>query len=308
MRQGRGGWVGPLALLGAALIWGFVPVSTRHVVQTLTPGNILLARFIVGAIAAVLAFGLLGAPAPRRSLLPRAVAFGLLGQLGFNLPLAYGIQHVEAGTVALISSTSPIFMAALAAPLLGERLEARVIGGLALAIVGTVVVVLARGGEVALSRDEALGSALILTSAVLWAVYSVLVKPWLGPIPPASIPMVGSIAGLPLILPLGAAGFGAALGALEWTGWLAIAQFTVTATVMAPVLWAVGLQRGEASRAGLYLYLTPLFGVAAAAALLDEAVGLGTLAGGALILGGVLLATLPVFNRERATAARVAGD
>jgi drug/metabolite transporter (DMT)-like permease len=294
-------WVGPAALLTAALIWGFVPTSTRHVVQTLSPGNILLARFLVGAIAAVILIWAFRAPMPPRELIPRAILLGLLGQLGFNVPLAYGIQHVEAGTTALISGLSSVFIAALAVPLLGERLQARVVIGLLLALTGSVLVTVMSGGELSLSRDQAVGSLLILLSATLWAVYSVIVKPWLGKIPPSSIPMLGSIAGLPLMIPIGLAGFASGLGDLTWTGWLGVAQFTITASVIAPILWAVGLQRGEASRAGLYLYLTPLFGVIVSAILLDEPITLGTIAGGGLIVAGVVLATLPPFGRRRLT-------
>ncbi|HEX5165764.1 MAG TPA: DMT family transporter [Thermomicrobiales bacterium] len=299
-------WVGAACLLGAALIWGFVPTSTRYVVQTLSPGNILLARFLVGAVAAVILFSLFKAPLPPRKLIPHAVALGLLGQLGFNVPLAYGIQHVEAGTAALISGLSSVFIAVLAVPVLGERLQGRVVVGLLLALSGSVVVSIMSGGDVSLSRDQAFGSLLVLLSATLWAVYSVFVKPWLGRIPPTSIPMLGSIAGLPLMLPLGASGMREGLGDLTWTGWLGVAQFTVAASVVAPILWAVGLQRGEASRAGLYLYLTPLFGVIISAILLKEPVTLGTIAGGGLIVAGVVLATLPALGRQR-LGARAAG-
>lgn len=299
-------WVGPACLLGAALIWGFVPTSTRHVVQTLSPGNILLTRFLVGALAAVVLFSLFRAPLPPRKLIPQAIFLGLLGQLGFNVPLAYGIQHVEAGTVALISGMSSVFMAALAVPLLGERPQARVVVGLVLALAGSVLVTVMSGGELSLSRDQAVGSLLILLSATLWAVYSVIVKPWLGQIPPTSIPMLGSIAGLPLMIPIGASGLLGGLSDLAWTGWLGVAQFTITASVIAPILWAVGLQRGEASRAGLYLYLTPLFGVIVSAILLDEPVTIGTIVGGGLIVAGVALATLPPPGRRGRLEARAA--
>ncbi len=282
-----------LALLGATLIWGFVPVSTRHVVGTLEPGHILLARFVVGAAVGAVALGLLHAPAPPRRLVVRAVGLGLLGQLGFNVPLAYGIQYVASGTAALVSSMSPVFMALLAVPLLHERLRPRVVLGLTLALTGSAIVVAVGGGEVSLGSDQILGSLLMLCSAILWAVYSVIVKPWLGPIPPTSIPMVGSIAGLPLMLVLGAGGFIPALGNLEPPGWLAVALFTLGASVIAPILWAVGLQGGAAARAGMFLYLVPLVGVASGAILLGEPVGSGTVAGGALVLLGVAVATLP---------------
>ncbi|HUG13887.1 MAG TPA: DMT family transporter [Thermomicrobiales bacterium] len=304
-KPGAALWIGPLALLGAVTIWGFVPTSTRHAVQFLTPGHILLARFLMGALAAVILLGLFRTPMPPRHLLPHAIGLGVLGQLGFNVPLAYGIQYVEAGTVSLISGVSPVFMAILASLLLNEKIRARVVIGLGLALAGSALVAVASGGEATLSREQVVGSLLILLSAILWGLYSVVVKPWLGPIPPSSIPMLGSIASLPLVVPLGASGFASSLGRLDAVGWLAVAQFTLLASVTAPILWAVGLQRGQASQAGLFLYLVPLFGVASGALLLGERVGAGTLAGGALILGGVLLATLSV-SMLRGRSSRVA--
>jgi drug/metabolite transporter (DMT)-like permease len=296
-----------MALLGAVTIWGFVPTSSRYIVATLDPSHILLVRFLVGAAVAAVALGAFGAPRPRRELLGRAVFFGLLGQLGFNVPLAYGIKHVEAGTAALINATSPVFIAPLAAVMLRERVPLRVIAGLLVALGGSVVVAFVSGGQVAFTRDQALGSGLILLSAILWAFYSVLVKPWLGPIPPTSIPMIGSIVGLFIVLPLGASGFVSSMGELNAIGWLAVAQFTLLASVTAPILWAVGLQRGGATRSGVYLYIMPVVGVVASASLLDEAVGRWTLLGGLLVLAGVVLATVPPHLIRRRRIAPEAG-
>jgi drug/metabolite transporter (DMT)-like permease len=143
-----------------------------------------------------------------------------------------------------------------------------------------------------LSRGQVLGSALVLLSAFNWGIYSVAVKPWLGRIPAMSIPMLGTLAGAPLVLPLGAGGFGGALGQLDWRGWLAVFVFAIGASVIASILFAIGLQHGMASRSGMFLYLTPLFGVIASTTLLGEPLTTGTVAGGGLILAGVLIATL----------------
>lgn len=285
-------WIGPAALLGASAIWGFVPVSTRHVLETLGPRHIVLARFAFSAVV-VLAIILALRPAmPPRRHVPRAVFFGVFGTLGFLVPLTLGLQHIEAGAGALINATSPIFTAVLAAIVLRETLRPRVVAGLSLALFGSVVTAAGSGGGFGLSGGALWGSLLVLLAGVLWAIYSVMVKPWLGPIPPASIPMLGSLAGLPLVLPFGASGFADRLGDLDAVGWLALLQFAIGASVLAPILFAIGLQRSTATRAAIYSYLAPLFGVVAGAVLLGEAVGPATVTGGALILAGVLLATI----------------
>ena len=110
------------------------------------------------------------------------------------------------------------WIAALAAVVLHEEVRPRVVVGLALALAGSAVTAAGSGGGFGLSGDALWGSLLVLLAGLLWAIYSVMVKPWLGTIPPASIPMIGSLAGLPLVLPFGISGFAAGLGALALYG------------------------------------------------------------------------------------------
>lgn len=291
--QGTRGWVGPAALLGAAAIWGFVPVSTRHILESFSPGNVILARFTFSSLTILLILLLLHPAMPSRRNLPRAVFFGLFGTLGFLVPLTLGLQYVEAGTAALLNATSPVFTATLAALVLHEVLRPRVVVGLSLALLGSVVTAAGSGGGFALGGKQLLGSLLVLLAGLCWAIYSVTVKPWLGTIPPASIPMLGSLAGFPLVLPFGISGFVVGLQGFDTVDWLAMFQFAIGASVVAPILFAIGLQRGSATRSAIYSYLTPVFGVAAGALLLGETIGPATLLGGALILTGVVIATLP---------------
>ena len=297
----RSEWIGPLALLGAAAIWGFVPVSSRYVVQVMTPGQLLVARFVFASVAVLAFIAIARPPLPSRRLAPRAAALGLLGTLGFNVPLAYGIQRVEAGPAALLGGTSPIFIAVLAGLVLGEAIHPRMILGLALALSGSVAVATVGDGGFRLAHGQLLGSGLVLLSAANWGIYSVLVKPWLGRIPAMSIPMLGTLAGVPLVLPLGASGFFTALSRLDWYGWLAVFVFAIGASVIASILFAVGLQHGMASRSGMFLYLTPVFGVLASTTLLHEPLTASALLGGALILAGVLIATLAPHRMAQPT-------
>lgn len=56
--------------------------------------------------------------------------------------------------------------------------------------------------------------------------------------------------------------------------------------------YADGVMRLGATRAGLYINLVPVFAVLQGALLLGERVGAASLAGGLLVIAGVLLATL----------------
>ena len=75
---------------------------------------------------------------------------GLLNQAGYQGLAWQGMGTVSAGLTTIIASLNPILIAALAAPLLGERLHWRKLLGLLLGFAGAVFVVrhrVATGGE-----------------------------------------------------------------------------------------------------------------------------------------------------------------
>ena len=298
-------WAGPLALCGAVAFWGFVPTATRYLVDSFSPGQILMARFSFGALVVLALFLIWRPPLPSRKNLPKAIALGIYGALSFNVPVAYGINIIEGGTAALLIGTQPIFIAVLAGVFLKEHIPRRMIAGLALALTGSAIIALAAGGGFSLEGRYLLGCGLVLSAAFLWSSYAVVAKPHLGPdLPAASVAMIGTLLGLPFVLPLGAEGFAGKLADLPPVGWLAVVLLAAGASVAAPVLWNVSLSLGQASRSGLYLNLVPVFGVASSVLLLGEPLRLATVGGGLLILLGMLLATLPgrVVRRQPAVA------
>jgi drug/metabolite transporter (DMT)-like permease len=308
--EGARSWAGPLALCGAVLFWGFVPTATRYLAETFTPGNILLARFSFGGVVVVLLFLIWRPPMPSRANMPKAVALGLYAALSFNVPVAYGINIIEGGTAALLIGTQPIFIAVLAGIFLKEHIPRRMIAGLLLALAGSAVIALTAGGGFSLEGRYLLGCGLVLMAAFLWSSYSVVAKPHLGPdLPAPSVAMIGTLFGLPVVLFLGVDGYLDRLSGLPPVGWFAVLLLAAGASVAAPVLWNVGLSLGQASRAGLYLNLVPIFGVVSSIALLGESPGVEVAVGGAMILFGILLATIPpawLSRRARAsTGARM---
>jgi drug/metabolite transporter (DMT)-like permease len=72
-------------------------------------------------------------------------------------------------------------------------------------------------------------------------------------------------------------------------GWLAILAVALVGTVLAIGFFLAGLERLGAVRTSVYSTLEPAFTLALAALLLGEEVSALRLAGGALILGAVLL-------------------
>jgi drug/metabolite transporter (DMT)-like permease len=291
-----------IALLGAVSFWGLTPTATRFLVDAgFSPEHILLWRFVGGGLLSIVLIAAFRPRMPLRRDMPLAIGLGLFGVLGFNVPLAFGINIVEGGIAALLLGLQPGLTAVLAALFLSEPFTPRLVAGIAVALTGTALVAAGGASDLSLTGRYLFGCGLVLAAAVAYAVYTVAAKPYLGDrLPAPALAMIGTTAALPFVAPFGVEGFDGAIGGLNLEGWLAAILLAAGASVFAPILFNTGLSLGRASHAGLYLYLVPVIGAASSVLLLGEALSAETLLGGALVLLGVMIASLP-----RAVLARI---
>ena len=288
-------WAAPLALLGAVSFWGLTPTATRYLVEAeFGPEHILLWRFVGGGILSIVLIGAFRPRMPARRDFPLALALGVFGVLAFNVPLAFGINIIEGGIAALLLGLQPGLTALLASIVLREAIGSRVAAGLAVALSGSTLVALGGATGITLTGRYLLGCFLVLTAALAYAAYTVAAKPYLGDrLPAPALAMIGTTAALPLVAPFGVDGFSDALSSLEFEGWLAAVLLAAGASVFAPILFNVGLSLGRATHAGIYLYLVPAVGAVSSVVLLGEELSGTAILGGALIVTGVVVATLP---------------
>jgi len=281
----------------AVAVWGASFVATKIALRELTPVALVWARFALG----IPVLGLI--VLARRQLRPvqgRDLAyFLLLGFIGITLHQwlqSNALVTSQATTTGWIVASTPLFIAALGRIFLGERLGRAGIAGILIAAVG-VLLVAARGdpGAIVVGRLGAPGDALILISAVNWAVFSVLSRRGLKRHPAALMMFYVMLLGwiLTTVLFIAESGF-RGIHALSGSAWAALLFLGVVCSGIAYAFWFDALERLPASRVGAFLYLEPLFTVTVAAWLIGEPVRLGTMLGGPIILLGVWL-----VNRKR---------
>jgi drug/metabolite transporter (DMT)-like permease len=86
-----------------------------------------------------------------------------------------------------------------------------------------------------------------------------------------------------------ASGAAPELGGLSGTGLGALLFLGIACSGLGYLFWYGALERIEATRVAAVLYLEPLVTLATASVLLGEPVGFFTVAGGALVVGGVAI-------------------
>lgn len=283
--------------VGFALIWASAFSATRVVVVAIPPLTALVIRFAIsGAMGVALALAA-GQRARFTASEWRAIlVFGICQNvlyLGLNW---VGMQWVEASAAAIIASTMPLLVALFGRIFGGERLRPMAVAGLAAGFAGVALIMGARLGQ---GLDGG-GVLLLVVAVVALTVATLSVRN-----ASAGGNMIMAV-GLQMLV--GAAGLLLPALLLEWGRPIDLTPAAVagmTFSILAPGLYATWLwfrlvTRIGAVRAATFHFLSPLFGVAIAAALLGERFGPTDIIGAAVVAGGILmvqLAKVPAASR-----------
>lgn len=266
----------------SALGFGSMAVFARHAYAAGvdTPTLLLLRFSIAGAIMwAVFAFRRCALPA-RRPLLVLA-GMGALGYAGQAFSFFTALTLGSAGLAALLLYTYPALVALLSRVVLRHPLSPLQLFAIAMALAGSALTI-GRAPD-----GTALGVFFGLLAAFIYAGYILT-----GSRLPADVTPTASTA---VVITAAAAVYGAVAlfrgvrlpeGA---SGWLAIVAIAVVSTAAAIAFFLEGLERLGPVRASVYSTLEPVFTLVLASVFLGERLSAVRLAGGALILGAVIV-------------------
>ena len=276
--------VGAVLVLGAAAgfgtigIFGKLAVAIDLDLATLLPVRFTIATLVVVALAAGRGWAF---PESERDWLA-TLALGVT-YTAMTLCFFVSLRFLTAGIATIVLYTYPTFVVALSALFLGERVTARKLIALGLATGGIALVV-----GVGVADIDPLGVGLALGAAVCYAVYTTGSR-MLSPSISSRPLMVGVLVGTTgSMLVYGVLDGGLALpaGRDEWSIVLGLA---LVSTVLPHLLFYEGVSRLQASRVGVVSTAEPVVTVVLGVILLGEVVTLTVLAGGLLVLCGVLV-------------------
>jgi drug/metabolite transporter (DMT)-like permease len=209
-----------------------------------------------------------------------------LGILYTAMTLFYfiSLRYLTAGLAAVILYTYPAIVVALSTAFLDEIITIRKVFALALALTGVGLVV---GTDTA--GADPFGVALALGSAVCYAVYTTGSRGISATLAPRAL-MLGVLVGTTGSMTI----YGVLDGGLALpTGndeWGIVLGMVVVSTVLPLLLFYEGISRLKASRVGIVSTVEPVVTVTLGAILLNEQITVFVVAGGAIILGAVVLA------------------
>jgi drug/metabolite transporter (DMT)-like permease len=285
-----------LPLLLATLFWALGHPLGRIILQTVHPFQLGSLTLTVGFLCVFVYL----AAVRRLPLLARmsggdiagSLALGVLGFAAYQVLTFSALARIPASMNAVLVSCNVVLIAILSAIFLKERIRWQRAAGILIAFAGVVLVTFNHGFALGGSIDL-LGCAFSLLAALCFALYTILGKRLVKRNDPLLVTSLALLAG-GLLLGVVTAGF-VGLSSLAQAGrqaWWLMILLGVSMIGFAYPAWFETLKRLPASRASVFVYLTPVFAVILSFLILDERFSWMFYAGGALVLAGVALSSL----------------
>ena len=220
------------------------------------------------------------------------VALGIFGVTGFNTLAYLRLQTTTATNGVLMQSVNPIYIIALSSLLLGEFATKRRWLGIALSLLGVLIILIQGQLSHLLKLDFHSGDLIIFLAVLDWGLYTVLLRK-----------LPNELKGLPIL------GYSIAIGVLgilplylyeifmtsrsmplNWISVSSVLYVAIFPSVLSYLFWNHGTQRIGANRAGQFAHVVPISGILIAVLLLDEQLHLYHLLGIILVAAGIVLA------------------
>jgi drug/metabolite transporter (DMT)-like permease len=269
----------------ALITWSSAYAGIAYALASFTPGEVALARLAIGSLCFALLIWARRVPLPRRSDWLQLAVLGLLGLTVYHLCLNYAETRIASGTAAILISLVPATTTTLSALWIGERIDARRMLGLGVALLGVVLVVLASGKQVTFQPM----AGLVLVSVIVCSIFFVGQKPLFVRNDMIGVTAFGFFAGTLGAVPFGL-GLPHALMLAPWSHIAALLWLGIAPTFVGYLAWNAALRRAPASQVSSFIYFSPPIAVFIGWIWLGEEPGWLTLIGGVITVGGVALA------------------
>jgi drug/metabolite transporter (DMT)-like permease len=283
-----------LAFAAIYVIWGSTYLAIRFAIETMPPLMMAAVRFLIAGTALYAWVRLRGTPAPSRDEWRATAIVGGLMLLGGNGAVVWAEQRVPSGVTALLVALVPIWMVLLEWRRRGgDRPDAGTVAGLALGLVGLLILV---GPEEVLggSHVDHMGAAVLALGTLSWAAGSLYSRHAHLPASPTlatAMEMLGG--GVLLLAAAGVRGEWSQVdpAAVSLRSALAIGYLVVFGSLVAFTAYIWLLRATTPARVSTYAYVNPVVAMVLGWAFAGETLAPRTLLAAAVIVGAVVLIT-----------------
>lgn len=281
---------------GFAALWASGSTATKMGLVSAQPLVIAETRFaMAAAIMLLIAHGVRRKRLPAGSEWKQVATYGALNVAIYLGSYVVAMQTITAGIGAMAVATNPVFISFLSVFFLKKKLTWSLIVSIIVCMTGIICAawpllydanVTVTGLLILLFSMLAFSVAAIYFSASKWNDLDLFtINGW------------QTFFGGLLLLPVALFFFKKKLNHFDMNFWGAVSWLAIPVSIFAIQLW-LWLLKVNPVKAGLWLFLCPLFGFAFAAWLMKEPLSIYTICGVLLVIGGLLLSGINMKKRE----------
>ena len=216
----------------------------------------------------------------------------LMVSLGNTLSY-FALESTTAINASLVNATQPIGILVIAW-LIDRETVTRLQGlGIVLSLIGVLLVISRADIDAILSLRLNIGDFWMFLAVISFSIYAVIHRRAPRDLHPLvmmqTLALIGAICTIPAYVAEWAAGTSRL--AMQWDSVFALVYVSLCASFIAILFWNLGLAEIGPNRAGVFIYLLPVFSSILSVTILDEPVGLYHLAGFAFIIVGIYVTT-----------------
>jgi drug/metabolite transporter (DMT)-like permease len=286
-------WKIALAFFSVYVFWGMTYLAMRIAVVDIPPHLMAGVRFLLAGVLLYAWTRRRGEGPPTPEQWRAATIIGAFLLLGGNATVAWAEERVPSGLAAVLIAVAPIWMVGMEWVRGGSRPSKRVIGGLALGLIG--VGLLVSPGNDPMSGVDLVGAVMLILASASWAWGSVVSKSAPLPKSPFLATSMEMITGGVLLLVIAAAAGQLnefSFSNLSWQAAISWGYLVIFGSLVGftAYIWLLG--HTSIAKAGTYAYVNPIVAVLLGWAILAEPITTRTVLATTVILAGVALVNL----------------
>ena len=278
----------------AMLLWAFSTIVARYVREDVPPMGLSFWRT---ALAVVILLPFVAGRFRAKAEIIRQhwkilFALGVLLVFAGNALLFLALQYTIAINAAVLNSTEPVIIVAVAWLLFRDPVGWPQAVGIALSLVGVLILIGRGDWTVLLALDFNRGDLIVMGAYISWAVYAVLLR--------RAPRELDSLTTLALILGFGSLALLPAYLVEEfairptnftWITVISVISLAVISSLLGILMWNRAVTALGPGRAGIYINLIPAYTIILAIILLGETLELFHIGGIALIATGIFMSS-----------------
>ena len=282
-------------MLLVPLFWGGSFATAEHVITEIPPITAATIRF---GLAGCILMGIVFMKSEWNTSLLLKNWKGLLfvsltGIFGYNVFFFMGLNYTSTLNGSLIIATMPVFVTLGAILFFKESWSIKIGISLMLSFIGVIVVITSGSMNTLMSLSFNKGDLLFIAALICGVLYSLTGKKVMRGVSPLLTTMSMTVLGTVFLagLSLYEDGWGK-VGAFSLQGWIEMLYMVVCGTLVGYIVFNKGVEELGASKASMYLNLTPIVATGISVVLYGAAVTWRQIAGMIIVLIGVYIATV----------------